>query len=109
MTLDPVLFLNSLASGLLLGAFYALAASGLAVAFGLLDVVNIAHPAIMVAAAFAVSALSEATGLDPALATVVVAAPFAAYLAAPSVEMATVSSSSEGTMNRFEASPFSLA
>lgn len=77
MTLDPVLFLNSLASGLLLGAFYALAASGLAVAFGLLDVVNIAHPAIMVAAAFAVSALSEATGLDPALATVVVAAPFA--------------------------------
>ncbi|HEX9169044.1 MAG TPA: branched-chain amino acid ABC transporter permease [Roseiarcus sp.] len=77
MTLDPVLFLNSLASGLLLGAFYALAASGLAVAFGLLDVVNIAHPAIMVAAAFSVSALTEATGLDPALATVIVSAPFA--------------------------------
>jgi branched-chain amino acid transport system permease protein len=77
MTLDPVLLLNALASGLLLGAFYALAASGLAVAFGLLDVVNIAHPAIMVAAAFAVSALSEATALDPALTTLIVAAPFA--------------------------------
>ena len=35
MTLDPILVLNALASGLLLGAFYALAASGLAVAFGL--------------------------------------------------------------------------
>jgi hypothetical protein len=77
MTLDPVLLLNALASGLLLGGFYALAASGLAVAFGLLDVVNIAHPAIMVAAAFAVSALSEATALDPALTTLIVAAPLA--------------------------------
>ena len=77
MTLDPVLLLNALASGLLLGAFYALAASGLAVAFGLLDVVNIAHPAIMVAAAFAVSALSEATRLDPALTTLIVTAPLA--------------------------------
>ena len=62
MTLDPVLLLNALASGLLLGAFYALAASGLSVAFGLLDVVNIAHPAIMVAAAFAVSAFPRRRG-----------------------------------------------
>jgi branched-chain amino acid transport system permease protein len=77
MTLDPVLLLNALASGLLLGAFYAFAASGLSVAFGLLDIVNIAHPAIMVAAAFVVSALAEATGLDPLLATLIVAAPFA--------------------------------
>jgi branched-chain amino acid transport system permease protein len=75
MTLD--LILNALASGLLLGAFYAFAASGLAVAFGLLDVVNIAHPAIMVAGAFAVAALCDATPLDPALATLIVAAPFA--------------------------------
>jgi branched-chain amino acid transport system permease protein len=43
----------------------------------LADVVNIAHPAIIVAAAFAISALSEAAGLDPALATIIVAAPFA--------------------------------
>jgi len=77
MTLNPVLLLNALASGLLLGAFYALAASGLAVAFGLLDVVNIAHPAVMVAAAFAASAFSDATRLDPALSTLMVAAPFA--------------------------------
>ena len=77
MTLDPVLLLNAIASGLLLGAFYALAASGLAVAFGLLDAVNIAHPAVMVAAAFAVSELSEITGLDPALTTLIVAVPLA--------------------------------
>jgi branched-chain amino acid transport system permease protein len=77
MTLDPVLFLNALVAGILLGAFYALAAAGLAVAFGLLDFVNIAHPAIMVAAAFAVSALCAATGLDPALTTLIVAAPLA--------------------------------
>ena len=101
MTLDPVLFLNALVAGILLGAFYALAAAGLAVAFGLLDIVNIAHPAIMVAAAFAISALCDTTGLDPALTTLIVAAP-------PSIAPIISSSSDEATF-RYEVSRSSSA
>ena len=77
MTLDPVLLVNALVSGLLIGAFYALAAAGLAVAFGLLDIVNIAHPAVMVAAAFVIAYLNEDYGLDPALSTPIVIVVFA--------------------------------
>src|ERR1700733_2966535 len=65
MSVDATLLLNAVASGLLLGCLYAIAASGLAVSFGLLDIVNIAHPAFMVAAAFLVAWLFDATGWDP--------------------------------------------
>jgi branched-chain amino acid transport system permease protein len=79
MNLDPLLIVNACASGLLLGAFYAIAAAGLAISFGLLDIVNIAHPALMVAAAFVVAALVGATAIDPLLVALVVAPFFAAF------------------------------
>ena len=41
------LLLNAIVSGLLLGGFYAAVALGLAIAFGQLDIVNIAHPAFV--------------------------------------------------------------
>ncbi|MFX8565719.1 hypothetical protein ABTL91_19185, partial [Acinetobacter baumannii] len=65
MEFDPGLLLNAIVSGLLLGGFYALATSGLTIAFGMLDVVNIAHPTFIVLGAFATFALNQATGLDP--------------------------------------------
>jgi branched-chain amino acid transport system permease protein len=77
MTLDPVLLANALVSGLLIGAFYALASAGLAVAFGLLDIVNIAHPAVMVAAAFLIAYFGETFGIDPLLTTPLVTVVFA--------------------------------
>ncbi len=67
---DLVLLLNGIVSGLLLGGLYAAAASGLAVAFGMLDIVNIAHPALMVTGAFTVVALGTWLGLDPLLVAV---------------------------------------
>ena len=67
MSLD--LLLNGVVSGLLLGCLYAAAASGLAISFGMLNVTNIAHPAMMVVAAFAVALLSQRLGLDPLLLT----------------------------------------
>jgi branched-chain amino acid transport system permease protein len=79
MNLDPVLILNACASGLLLGSFYAMAAAGLAVSFGLLDIVNIAHPALMVAAAFVVSALVGATAFDPLVASLIISPLFALF------------------------------
>lgn len=67
METDPLLILDAVASGLLLGSLYAMASVGLALAFGMLDVVNIAHPAIMVAGAFAVALLAGVSGIDPIL------------------------------------------
>ncbi|MBX9700270.1 MAG: branched-chain amino acid ABC transporter permease [Acetobacteraceae bacterium] len=73
--MDPQLslLLNGIVSGLLLGGLYAAAAAGLAVAFGMLDIVNIAHPALMVAGAFVVVIIGTALGLDPLLAALLIA------------------------------------
>jgi branched-chain amino acid transport system permease protein len=67
---DLSLLLNGIVSGLLLGGLYAAAASGLAVSFGMLDIVNIAHPALMVTGAFSVILIGTSLGLDPLLVAV---------------------------------------
>jgi branched-chain amino acid transport system permease protein len=67
---DLSLLLNGIVSGLLLGGLYAAASAGLAVSFGMLDIVNIAHPALMVAGAFSVVILGTWLGLDPLLVAV---------------------------------------
>jgi branched-chain amino acid transport system permease protein len=56
--------------GILLGCFYAAVSIGLSVAFGLLDVPHIAHPAVMVLAAYCTFVLGR-YGLDPILAGIV--------------------------------------
>jgi branched-chain amino acid transport system permease protein len=53
--------------GILLGCFYAAVSIGLSVAFGLLDVPHIAHPAVMVFAAYCTYVLGR-YGWDPILA-----------------------------------------
>lgn len=42
------LLLNAIASGILLGGFYAAVTVGLAISFGMLDVGNLAHPAFVI-------------------------------------------------------------
>lgn len=74
--LDPVLIANAVVSGLLLGCLYAIASMGLAVSFGMLDVVNIAHPAMMVLASCVIAALCAPTGFDPLLAALLIAPVF---------------------------------
>ena len=46
------LLLNAVVSGILLGGFYAAVTIGVTIAFGMLDIVNIAHPAFIVAGSF---------------------------------------------------------
>ena len=70
------LLLDALVSGVLLGAFYAAMAIGVSIAFGMLDVVNIAHPAFIVLAAFLVYWLNQAFGLDPLLCGLLIAVVF---------------------------------
>ena len=56
--------------GLLLGCFYAAVSMGLSVAFGLLDVPHVAHPALMIFGSYCAYVVAG-WGLDPILAGVV--------------------------------------
>jgi branched-chain amino acid transport system permease protein len=62
------LLLNALVAGILLGGFYAAISLGISVTFGLLEVVNIAHPAFIIAGAYASYVMNSTFGLDPILA-----------------------------------------
>ncbi len=66
--------LNILVAGLLTGAVYGLMALGLSVIFGVIRIVNFAHGEMMVAAMYAAIVLHQRVGLDPLLATPLVAA-----------------------------------
>src|SRR3954465_4810329 len=61
---------EALLFGVLLGCFYAAVSIGLSVSFGLLDVPNVAHPAVMVLGSYATYLLA-AQGLDPIVSGVV--------------------------------------
>lgn len=62
------LFANAIVTGLLLGGFYAAVTVGLSIAFGFLDIVNIAHPGFVLIGAFTAWFANAAWGLDPILA-----------------------------------------
>ena len=64
---------NAIASGILLGGFYAAVALGLAIVFGQLDIVNIAHPAFIIVGAYVTYILNSKFGFDPVLIGLVVA------------------------------------
>lgn len=61
------LLLNAIIAGLLLGGFYAAVSAGLQVTFGLLDVVNIAHPVFIIMGSYAAYMMNSSFGLDPIL------------------------------------------
>jgi branched-chain amino acid transport system permease protein len=65
---------QSLASGLLMGLLYGLIAVGLALIFGLMDVVNFAHGEFLMTAMYATFGLFAFLALDPVLAAPLVAA-----------------------------------
>ncbi len=61
------LLLNAIVAGVLVGGFYAAVSLGISVAFGLLDVVNIAHPVFVILGSYAAYAMNTSFGLDPIL------------------------------------------
>src|SRR5215475_4683082 len=65
------LLLNAIISGLLLGGFYAALSVGVAVAFSMLDVVNIAHPAFILLGSYVAFIGNTVFGIDPILAAVI--------------------------------------
>jgi branched-chain amino acid transport system permease protein len=65
------LLLNAVISGLLLGGFYAAVSVGVAISFGLLDVVNIAHPAFILLGSYVAFLGNTVLGIDPILAALI--------------------------------------
>jgi branched-chain amino acid transport system permease protein len=65
------LLLNALTAGLLLGGFYAAVTVGISISFGILDIVNIAHPAFIILGAYIAYIINAQTGLDPILVSVI--------------------------------------
>lgn len=63
---------NAIVSGLLLGGFYAAVTIGVSISFGMLDVVNIAHPAFIVLGSYIAYIANAQLGIDPILASIVV-------------------------------------
>jgi len=70
------LLANAVVSGILLGGFYAAVTIGLAIVFGQLDIVNIAHPAFIIVGAYVAYILNSHFGLDPVLVGIVAAPVF---------------------------------
>ena len=59
--------INAIISGLLLGGFYAALSLGISISFGMLDIVNIAHPALVILGAYLTWWLNLTFGFDPIL------------------------------------------
>jgi branched-chain amino acid transport system permease protein len=70
--MDFTLLLNALIAGLLLGGFYAAVTVGISIAFGILDIVNIAHPGFIILGAYIAYIVNQTFGVDPILIAIVV-------------------------------------
>jgi branched-chain amino acid transport system permease protein len=70
MSMD--LLLNAIVAGILLGGFYAAVTVGVSISFGMLDVVNIAHPAFIIVGSYIAYIVNSTFGLDPILTAILV-------------------------------------
>jgi len=64
MDFPTALVLNAIIAGLLLGGFYAAVSVGISISFGMLDVVNIAHPAFIILGSYIAYIVNDRMGLD---------------------------------------------
>ncbi|PPQ31130.1 branched-chain amino acid ABC transporter permease [Rhodopila globiformis] len=62
---------NAIVSGLLLGGFYAAVSIGVSISFGMLDIVNIAHPAFILLGSYTAYIANSTFGFDPILTSIV--------------------------------------
>jgi len=65
------LLTNAVISGLLIGGFYAAVSVGVAISFGMLDIVNIAHPAFILLGSYVAFIGNTVFGIDPILSTII--------------------------------------
>jgi branched-chain amino acid transport system permease protein len=72
MYVSADLLINALAAGLLLGGFYAAVTVGVSISFGILDIVNIAHPGFIILGSYIAYIVNTHFGLDPILVGILV-------------------------------------
>ena len=65
------LLINAIVSGILIGAFYAAVTAGVSLSFGILDIVNIAHPAFIILGSYIAYIVNSHFGLDPIVVAVI--------------------------------------
>src|SRR5205809_1922548 len=65
------LVLNAVAAGLRLGAFCAAVTVGVSISFGILDIVNIAHPGFIILGSYIAYIVNTRLGLDPIAVSIV--------------------------------------
>jgi branched-chain amino acid transport system permease protein len=70
--MDFNLLLNVIIAGLLLGGFYAAVTAGISISFGMLDIVNIAHPAFILLGSYIAYIVNAWTGIDPIVVSILV-------------------------------------
>ncbi len=70
------LLINAIISGLLIGGFYAAVTCGVSISFGILDIVNIAHPAFIILGSYIAYIVNTRFGFDPILTSIVVVPAF---------------------------------
>ncbi len=64
------LLINAIAAGLLLGGFYAAVTAGISISFGMLDIVNIAHPGFVILGSYLAYFININYGVDPILVSI---------------------------------------
>ena len=65
------LLINAIVAGLLLGGFYAAVTAGVSISFGMLDIVNIAHPGFIILGSYIAYFVNINFGVDPILVSVI--------------------------------------
>ena len=66
------LLINAVIAGILLGGFYAAVTLGVSISFGILDIVNIAHPAFIILGSYIAYIVNDRMGIDPIAVSVLV-------------------------------------
>ena len=66
------LLINAIVAGLLLGGFYAAVTAGISISFGMLDIVNIAHPAFIILGSYIAYIVSSYFHIDPIIVSILV-------------------------------------
>jgi branched-chain amino acid transport system permease protein len=65
------LLLNAIVAGLLIGGFYAAVTAGISISFGMLDIVNIAHPAFIILGSYIAYIVNIRLGIDPVVVSII--------------------------------------
>lgn len=73
MAVSLDLLLSAIVAGILLGGFYAAMTVGVSISFGMLDIVNIAHPGFIILGSYIAYIVNARFGIDPVVSSLLAA------------------------------------